>query len=361
MSNQLAVSPAKTLNDFMDKYKGQLSLALPKHISADRMIRLALTAFSQSSDLQKCDMHSIYASVVIAAQLGLEIGVGGQGYLVPYWKKTGYKAQFIPGWQGLVDLVSRAGRATVWTGAVYEGDKFDWALGDNPFVKHQPESDADHWKQITHVYAIGRVNGSQYPVIEVWSMNRVVRHLNKYNKVGPKHYAIKDDGSNMEMYARKVVLLQVLKYMPKSIEVMRAMDVANAVDSGKNFTFDGEVVVINDPEDDESANEQPQNIERTAQVAQPQSKTEKAAAEQQLQAAENTGGTTATASPKYESILGEADTTPLTTAEFEYLSAKMEAAALGSADVLKKFGIKLNEITRANFDAVIAWTKNPAV
>lgn len=243
--NELALSPAKKLSDFMDRYKGQIALALPKHISADRMVRLAMTSFSQNAALQKCDMHSIFASVVIAAQLGLEIGVGGQGYLVPYKGK----ATFVPGWQGLVDLVSRAGRATVWTGAVYQGDRFDWALGDNPFVKHQPEGDADDWKHITHVYAIGRVNGSQYPVIEVWTMDRVVRHLNKYNKVGANHYALKDNGANMEMYARKVALLQVLKYMPKSIEVVRAMDVANAVDSGKDFTFDGEVVVLSEQED----------------------------------------------------------------------------------------------------------------
>lgn len=246
MSNQVAVSPAKTLSDFMDKYKGQIALALPKHISADRMVRLAMTSFSQNKALQSCDMHSIFASVVIAAQLGLEIGVGGQGYLVPYKGK----ATFVPGWQGLVDLVSRAGRATVWTGAVYEGDKFEWALGDNPFVRHQPEGDADNWQQISHVYAIGRVNGSQYPVIEVWTMNRVVRHLNKYNKVGANHYALKDAGQNMEMYARKVALLQVLKYMPKSVEVIRAMEVANAVDSGKNFTFDGEVVVVDDQDEE---------------------------------------------------------------------------------------------------------------
>jgi recombination protein RecT len=91
--NQVAVSPAKRLNDFMEQYKGQIALALPKHITADRMVRLTMTSFSQNAALQKCDMHSIFASVVIAAQLGLEIGVGGQGYLVPYKGK----ATFVPG------------------------------------------------------------------------------------------------------------------------------------------------------------------------------------------------------------------------------------------------------------------------
>lgn len=246
-NNQVAVSPAKQLNEFMTRHKNQIALALPRHITADRMIRLAMTAFSQNPSLQKCDLNSVFASVVVGSQLGLEIGVGGQAYLVPY----GNKCQFVPGWQGLVDLVSRAGRATVWTGAVYIGDEFDWALGDAPFIKHRPGAGGDSWKDITHVYAVGRVNGSQYPVIEVWSMDRVVKHLNKYNKVGGRHYALEKNGQNMEMYARKVVLLQVLKYMPKSIEVQRAIDVANAVDSNRNFTIDGDMVVIDDGKGDQ--------------------------------------------------------------------------------------------------------------
>lgn len=244
-SNQVALSPAKQLSTFMDKYKGQIAMALPKHITADRMVRLTMTAFSQNPALQKCDLHSIFGSVIVAAQLGLEIGVGGQAYLVPY----GNKATCVPGWQGLVDLVSRAGRATVWTGAVYDGDEFDWALGDAPFVRHRPGAGGDSWRDITHVYAVGRVNGSQFPVIEVWTMDKVVKHLNKFNRVGARHYALEKNGQNMEMYARKVVLLQVLKYMPKSIEVQRAIDVANAVDAGKPFTIDGDMVVINDASD----------------------------------------------------------------------------------------------------------------
>lgn len=248
--NQVVASPAKSLNNFLDKYKGQIANALPKHISPDRMVRLTMTAFSQNAALQKCDLHSIFGSVVVAAQLGLEIGVGGQGYLVPY----GSKATFVPGWQGLVDLVSRAGRATVWTGAVYRGDDFDWALGDRPYVKHRPGAGGDTWQDITHVYAVGRVNGSEFPVIEVWTMDRVVKHLNKFNKVGGRHYALEKNGQNMEMYARKVVLLQVLKYMPKSIEVQRAVDVATAVDAGKNFTIDADMVTIDDRDVDQGDN-----------------------------------------------------------------------------------------------------------
>ena len=97
-------------------------------VSLCRANDLALTAFRNNKDLQACDQGSILASVMIASQLGLEIGVLGHAYLVPYKGQC----QLIPGWRGLVDLVSRAGKATVWTGAVYEGDGFDYALGDSP-------------------------------------------------------------------------------------------------------------------------------------------------------------------------------------------------------------------------------------
>ncbi|HGF4018895.1 recombinase RecT [Burkholderia cenocepacia] len=232
-------NPVASFSSFLDKFKPQMALALPKHLTADRMARLAVTAFSSTPKLQECEPKTIVASIMTAATLGLEIGVDGQGFLVPY----GRTCQFVPGWKGLVDLVSRSGRATVWTGAVFEGDEFDYALGDSPFIRHRPGEENDPDK-ITHVYAVGRVNGSEYPVIEVWTIRKVWKHRDKYNKVGAKHYSFRDP----EMYARKVPLLQVLKYMPKSIELQNAMAIANAADNGHHAVIDGNFVTVTDPD-----------------------------------------------------------------------------------------------------------------
>lgn len=243
MGDNALAKPTTQLQAYFAAHKSQIAAALPKHLNADRMCRLALTAFHQNKDLMACDPKSIFAGVVIASQMGLEIGVGGQGYLIPYKGK----ATFVPGWQGLVDLVSRAGRATVWTGAVFDGDEFDWALGDRPFVKHRPCGEDDPRKLI-FTYAIGRVNGSEWPVVEVWSNARLRSHFKKFNKVGDKHYA----HANWEMYGRKVPLLQVLKYMPKSIEVQNAIAVAEAAEEGRGATLDGNFVTIDeDPPGDE--------------------------------------------------------------------------------------------------------------
>ena len=226
---------------FMDKLKPQLALALPRHMNADRMARLALTAFSSTPALQRCTPQSIAASIMTAAQLGLEPGIGGQGYLIPY-KET---CTFVPGWRGLTDLVARSGRATVWTGAVRDGDRFEYQLGDAPFCRHVP-GDTDDAAPFTFVYAIGRVRDSVMPVIEVWSRNEVLKHLKHYNKVGQRHYANESE-NNLEMYARKVALLQVLKYMPASIELQNAIDVTNAAEAGKGVVLEGDFVHVTDP------------------------------------------------------------------------------------------------------------------
>ena len=259
-NQQLATTTAGQFNQFLQKHKGQLEAALPKHLNADRIVRIALTEFSKNPKLQQCTQTSIFSSLIIAGQLGLEPGVNGQGYLVPY-KET---CTFVPGWKGLVDLVSRSGRATVWTGAVYEGDDFDYMLGAEPYCRHRPMGEFDPNK-MTHVYAIGKVNGAEMPVIEVWTIKRVKAHFEKtvVPALKANHYSKK----HFEMYARKVVLLQVLKYMPQSIELSNAVMASDAAEMGQNITIDGNFVVV----DDQQPNYDEQTVmpEAPAQYEQP--------------------------------------------------------------------------------------------
>jgi recombination protein RecT len=235
---QRAVTPVANFSGLLERKKPQIARALPSHMSADRMARLALTAFSTNKALQNCKTDTLLASLMTATQLGLEPGINGQGYLIPY-KDT---CTFVPGWKGLADLVSRSGRATVWTGAVYDGDIFDYQLGDEPYCKHRPGDGGDRF---THVYAVGRVKDAQMPVIEVWTRGKVEKHLKLYNKVGQRHYANENE-NNFEMYARKVCLLQVLKYMPSSIELANALTVSHAAEEGKGAVIDGDFVTVSD-------------------------------------------------------------------------------------------------------------------
>jgi recombination protein RecT len=217
----------------LEKMKPQIALALPRHLNADRMCRIALTEFRKNPKLAECDPVSVVACVIMSSQLGLELGVDGQAYLVPYYDKKKQQSicTFIPGWKGYVDLISRAGRASVWTQCVRDGDTFSFQYGSEPRIVHQPGAETDDDSPFTHAYACGRVKGAEQSVVEVWSRAKVLKHLKRYNKVGDAHYALQNE-NNLEMYGRKVALLQVIKYMPKSVELQVTKELEYSAESG---------------------------------------------------------------------------------------------------------------------------------
>jgi len=226
---------AKSFPGLLTQFESEIKRALPMHLTAERMSRIALTAFRLNPKLEQCDPRSVFAAVIQSAQLGLEIGMQGRAFLVPYNKNTKVgnnwvqtvECQFIPGWKGLVDLFNRSKQGIVWTNAVFTGDDFDYGIGSKPFVKHKPKGESDPDKML-FVYACGKLNGVEQEIIEVWPTQRVWKHRDEHNKVKEKHYSFK----NQEMYARKVVLLQVLKYLPVSIELATAIDLNTAAEMG---------------------------------------------------------------------------------------------------------------------------------
>lgn len=240
-------NPISAFSGFLDKFKPQLAMALPKHMTAERMARLALTAFSSSLALQECTPKSIAASIMTAGQLGLEPGVNGAGFLIPYGKSC----TFVPGWKGLVDLVSRSGRGTVYTGVVFKDQRYNFVDGAKRDLLILNETELDAPEDITHAYAIGWVKDAAMPIIELWSVEKIKKHRDKYNKVGSKHYSFRD----WEMYCRKVPLLQVLKYMPSSVELSNAIDISNASEAGRGATIENGVV-IDSGEEPEQAREE---------------------------------------------------------------------------------------------------------
>lgn len=213
--------------------QGEIARALPKHLKADRMLRIAQTTVRKNPKLLECDPYSFLGAVIVLSQLGLEPDVLGQAYLVPYYDKRAGKliCTPIPGWQGYVDLVSRAGRATVWTGAALPGDDFDYQMGDNPFVHHK-NTDKTEWDSpLTHAYGCGRIKGADLTVNETWPAGKIWRHRDRFNKLKDAHYSFQ----HPEMYARKVPLLQVIKYMPKSVELQTAYELDDGASAGMSI------------------------------------------------------------------------------------------------------------------------------
>src|SRR5690606_27857822 len=89
------------IQGLMEKYKGEIAKALPRHMTPDRMTRVALTCLRVNPKLAECDPLSFLGAIVQASSLGLEPGAQGHAYLVPFWnsKKGVLECQFIPGYR----------------------------------------------------------------------------------------------------------------------------------------------------------------------------------------------------------------------------------------------------------------------
>ena len=105
---------------------------LPKYLTADRMVQIAMNASANTAKLLDCTPESFALAVMNACQCGLEPD-GYHGHLIPY----GRTCQFIPDYKGLVQLALKNG-VVIDAYAVYENDKFEYQLGTKPNITHYP-------------------------------------------------------------------------------------------------------------------------------------------------------------------------------------------------------------------------------
>ena len=97
----VAEKKGKTIFDVIQSGAKQFATALPKHINSDRFVRIAITTIRQNPKLAQCNQESLLGALMVSAQLGLEPGVLGQCYLIPY----GRECQFQIGYKGMIELL----------------------------------------------------------------------------------------------------------------------------------------------------------------------------------------------------------------------------------------------------------------
>ncbi len=240
-------NPVMAFRGFLEKQKSQLAAALPKHVSPDRMIRLACTEFAKNTLLQKCTPVSVFGAIIQASQLGLEIGVLGQAYLVPYRnnKTNTYEAQFIPGYKGLISLARRSGEVTsIETNIAYANDRFDLRLGLDTSVEHVPNLDGDRGApRLVYGVAKFRDGGHHFEWMTIGDVNKI-RARSKASSNGPWV-------TDYEQMVRKTLIRRMSNYLPMSIELQLAIQIGDAAEEGKRATLDGDFVVVQDDEQDD--------------------------------------------------------------------------------------------------------------
>lgn len=206
----------------------EIARALPRHLSADRMARVAMTALRQTPRLLECSPVSVLGSIMSAAQLGLEPNTPlGLAYLVPYKRVC----QLVIGYQGYLELARRSGLVSAPVAyAVREGDDFRYSLGLEPTLHHVPAQDGDREsKPITHVYAVAHQlpQGSAPPIFVVLSRAQVEARRSRSMSRDSGPWA-----TDYEAMALKTAIRALWRWLPKTAEMATASALDDRAESG---------------------------------------------------------------------------------------------------------------------------------
>lgn len=213
-----------TLSQLIEQMKPEIGRALPKHLNADRMARIALTLIRQTPKLAQCTPESFLGALMTASQLGLEPGPLGESYLVPY----GNQVTFIPGYRGLVKLAWNSGQLKNFDAhVVYENDDFDYEYGLTPFLRHKPTR--GERGKVTDVYAVATLQngGSAFVVMSLEDV-AAIRKRSKASSAGPWV-------TDWEAMAKKTAVKQLIRWLPLSTEMQQVNQAAQLDGTVRNF------------------------------------------------------------------------------------------------------------------------------
>ncbi|MBE9509110.1 MAG: recombinase RecT [Chloroflexi bacterium] len=243
-----------TVRELLQRSKGQIAMALPRHMTADRMLRVAMTSVQRTPKLLDCDPVSLVGAIIETSQLGLEPdNITGQAYLIPYGKKV----QLIPGYRGRLELARRSGRIqSIYARVVHEKDEFSYSYGLEETLKHTPSSDPKPG-QVTHFYAVAHLvgGGVQYEVMSKAEVD-LIRARSRAATDGPWV-------TDYEEMGKKTALIRLCKVLPVSIETQRA----NTLDMLAEQGIDQDLGSLVDFTPVAAAKEKPAAAEKAAESA----------------------------------------------------------------------------------------------
>jgi len=222
-----------------ESFKRQVAMALPRHMTPDRFLRIALTELRKNPKLNDCDHKSFLGAIVQCSQLGLEPGDGrGLAYLIPYGKDC----QLQIGYKGLMELARRSDQIqSIQAQCMYSNDLFEFEYGLDDKLRHIPSR--DNRGEMIGAYAIAKFKdgGYQFEVM----FKEAIDKIKSTSKAAKSSYS--PWNTHYDEMARKTVVRRLCKYLPSSPELQQAITIDEKADLGiqKNdieysATIDGE-------------------------------------------------------------------------------------------------------------------------
>lgn len=203
-----ALAPIEEVRSALTKMQPQFAMALPKHVSPEKFVRVTLTAVQTNPRLLDADRRTLFASATRAAQMGL-LPDGREGAIVDFKGQC----QFMPMIGGILKLVRNSGElASMDAQLVYKNDAFTYRPGIDQVPQHEPDWFGDRG-EVIGVYAVARMkDGAAY--VEIMSRKDVerVRSVSRAKDSGPWV-------TWWDEMARKTAIRRLAKRLPLSTDL----------------------------------------------------------------------------------------------------------------------------------------------
>jgi recombination protein RecT len=232
-------SVAKLLQS--EKVQNAIARALPRHITPERMIRVAMTALQKTPSLAECEQRSLISSIIQASELGLEPNTPlQQCYLIPFYNKNTKRkeAQLMIGYRGMISLARRSNQISgIYAEIVYEHDFFEITYGLDKNLVHKPDLNLEDRGKKIGVYAVAKFKDG-YTDFEYMNAAEVAK-IRKRSQSGDSGPWVTDEG---EMW-RKTPIRRLWKRLPQSIEDV-TLQKAIEIDTGFDTSFDADITPL---------------------------------------------------------------------------------------------------------------------
>jgi recombination protein RecT len=189
----------------------QFALALPKHLTAERFTRIAITALTRTPKLQECTPESFMRCLLDLSALGIEPD-GRRAHLIPYGKEC----TLILDYKGIAELVMRSGAvSSIHADKVCDNDVFEVDRGK--ITTHRIDYKTPRGKSYAYYVIVTFKDGSEK--CEVMTRDEVdgIRKRSKAGNSGPWV-------SDFDEMGKKTVFRRASKWLPLSPEIRDAME-----------------------------------------------------------------------------------------------------------------------------------------
>ena len=228
MSSEQLAAPAQkrqlTIRDQIEspKFRDEIAKALPKHLTPDRFIRVAVSALTRTPKLKECEPVSLFGAMLTLSQLGIEPD-GRRAHLIPFENRRRgcVECQLIIDYKGLAEMAMRSGVVSyLHADVVCENDSFEENMGE--IVAHKIDRRKPRG-EVYAVYAICKFKDGTAKA-EVMSSEEV-EAIRKRSKAGQSGPWITD----WNEMAKKTVFRRLSKWLPLSPEFRDAVEAEEEV------------------------------------------------------------------------------------------------------------------------------------